>query len=373
MLDEANKLETNPFACRAFVTNLLQTCKQDKNHCRIIVAIRLLQYQEDYAMQSYPLVSVIIDNYNYDRFISNAIDSVLHQTYKNVEIIVVDDGSTDNSQDVIQSYGNQVTAIFKQNGGIASALNAGFAVSKGEIVCLLDADDLFLPEKIAEVVELFQSHPESDWVFTESAVATTEDLANLGVEGVFDDIRSKSSKATPRVIDFRKNLENAELPNFTPSTSNLCFSRVFLEKIFPLPEIKGFSGMAITDLYIKLTAVGAGTGCVTIKDLGIYRIHNSFYTTLALGRKKRAFAEMHVATGYWMKIRFPQFGKLSKKLVAKGYGAYLNSKDLNIESVDADCEVTLRDYSASLSLLEKVEMYLMIFYYFTKLRLTQFV
>jgi len=324
-------------------------------------------------MQSCPLVSIIIDNYNYDRFIKNAIDSALNQTYENIEIIVVDDGSTDNSQDVIKSYGDQVIAIFKQNGGIASALNAGFAASKGEFVCLLDADDLFLPEKVAEVVELFQSNPGSDWVFTESAVATTDDLANLGVDGVFEKIRKNSPEAAPRVIDFRKNLGNAELPNFTPSTSNLCFSRVFLEKLFPLPEIKGFSGMAITDLYIKLTAVGVGTGCVTTKDLGIYRIHNSFYTTLAQSRKQRVFAEMHVATGYWIQIRFPQFHKLSKKLIAKGYGAYLNSKDLKLESVDADCDITLKDYSATLSPLEKIEVSLMIFYYFVKLRFTQFV
>jgi glycosyltransferase involved in cell wall biosynthesis len=324
-------------------------------------------------MESKPLVSVILDNYNYACFLSNAIDSVLNQTYENIEIIVVDDGSIDNSSDVMASYGDQIIPVLKQNGGIASALNAGFAASTGDIICLLDADDLFLPEKVARVVETFIAHPEIDWFFTESAVATTKDLTDSGVEAVFDTIRSKSSKEMSEKIDFRKNIENAELPTFTPSTSNLCFSRTFAEKIFPLPAIKGFSGMAITDLYIKLAAAGLGTGYATQADLGIYRIHNSFYTTLERSKKRRAFAEMNVTTGYWLKIKFPQFSKISKKLVSKGYAAYLHSKHLQVNSADADCEAMLQGFLADLTLVERMQIKLMIAYYFIKLYSAEFV
>ena len=95
-------------------------------------------------MNSYPLVSILINNYNYDRFISQAIDSALNQTYPNVEVIVVDDGSTDNSLVVIRNYRDRITPVVKNNGGQASALNAGFSICKGEIICLLDADDLCL-------------------------------------------------------------------------------------------------------------------------------------------------------------------------------------------------------------------------------------
>ena len=94
-----------------------------------------------------PLVSVIIGNYNYGRFISEAIESALNQTYKNFELIVVDDGSTDNSREIIESYGDKLTAIFQENGGQGRAFNAGFAVSKGEIICFLDSDDYYYPEK----------------------------------------------------------------------------------------------------------------------------------------------------------------------------------------------------------------------------------
>src|SRR5215213_900396 len=98
-------------------------------------------------MKTEPLVSVIIDNYNYGRFLREAIDSALGQTYPRVEVIVVDDGSTDDSRAVIAAYGDRVVPVLKENGGQASAFNAGFAASRGELICFLDADDTFMPEK----------------------------------------------------------------------------------------------------------------------------------------------------------------------------------------------------------------------------------
>jgi glycosyltransferase involved in cell wall biosynthesis len=109
-----------------------------------------------------PLVSVIIANYNYGRFLAEAIESVLAQTYRNFELIVVDDGSTDNSRKVIESYGDRLKAIFQENAGQGGAFNVGIARSKGEIICFLDSDDYFHREKLAKVVAGFLDHPE--WV-----------------------------------------------------------------------------------------------------------------------------------------------------------------------------------------------------------------
>src|ERR1035438_2741424 len=86
----------------------------------------------EYDMSKLPLMSVIIDNYNYGGFVRDAINSALDQTYPNVEVIVVDDGSTDNSREVISSFGNRVISVLKENGGQSSALNAGIARSSGE-------------------------------------------------------------------------------------------------------------------------------------------------------------------------------------------------------------------------------------------------
>jgi glycosyltransferase involved in cell wall biosynthesis len=112
-----------------------------------------------------PLVSILINNYNYGRFLREAIDSALHQTYPNTEVIVVDDGSTDDSREVIASYGSCVTPVFKENGGQASAFNAGFAASRGELICLLDSDDTWHTSKVEEVVRAAQDFPQAVLVY----------------------------------------------------------------------------------------------------------------------------------------------------------------------------------------------------------------
>src|SRR5215208_719446 len=94
----------------------------------------------DQRVSKYPLVSVLISNYNYEGFLREAVNSALNQTYPNVEVVVVDDGSTDNSREVIASYRERVVPVLKENGGQASACNAGFQVSRGEIAIFLDAD-----------------------------------------------------------------------------------------------------------------------------------------------------------------------------------------------------------------------------------------
>lgn len=95
-----------------------------------------------------PLISVIIPNYNYAEFVDEAIESVLSQTYKKIEIIVVDDGSTDNSMDILSSYSSEITLVSQSNSGVSSARNAGLAKATGEYVCFLDSDDIWFPNKI---------------------------------------------------------------------------------------------------------------------------------------------------------------------------------------------------------------------------------
>ena len=103
-----------------------------------------------------PKVSIIVNNYLFERFLRAAIDSALSQTYPNCEVIVVDDGSTDNSGEIIEIYGKQIKPIFKDNGGQASALNAGFDASKGDVVIFLDSDDLLYPHAAGEIARLWR-------------------------------------------------------------------------------------------------------------------------------------------------------------------------------------------------------------------------
>nr|WP_242050505.1 glycosyltransferase family 2 protein [Oculatella sp. FACHB-28] len=323
--------------------------------------------KEDINVETQPLVSIIINNYNYDRFIAEAIDSALNQTYDSVEVVVVDDGSTDTSRSIIDGYGDQVVKVFKANGGQASALNAGFAASTGEIVCILDADDIFLPQKVSEVVDLFRANSEIGWVFTESTPVKTKALVNVERTEFYKNIFVNNSSESPKLVDFRSELKKAKLPNFTPSTSNLCFRRTFLEKIFPLPECKGSSGLAICDTYLNLLAVGLGAGYVTTRNLGIFRVHeNNLYSTQSFDNKRRIYAEIRIATAYWMRIRFLEFNKLSKKLFSQGLSAYLASGS-NLK----DCKELIEKYFANLRFHERLEVNCVTFYYLLKSRLSK--
>ncbi len=106
-----------------------------------------------------PLVSVIMPAYNTARYIREAIDSVLDQDYGNKELIVIDDGSTDGTLDIVRSYGDRLTLITQQNQGSAVARNAGLAAARGEYIAFLDSDDVWLPGKLGLQVRYLQDHP----------------------------------------------------------------------------------------------------------------------------------------------------------------------------------------------------------------------
>jgi glycosyltransferase involved in cell wall biosynthesis len=111
----------------------------------------------------FPLVSVIIPVYNRDRYLAEAIESVLAQTYPAIELIVVDDGSSDRSAEIAQSY--PVIYHFQPNGGIGSARNAGIALATGEFLAFLDSDDIWVTDKLAKQMAAFDANPHLEAVF----------------------------------------------------------------------------------------------------------------------------------------------------------------------------------------------------------------
>lgn len=106
-----------------------------------------------------PLVSVIVTAYNAEEFIERALDSVLRQTYPHIEILAVDDGSTDSTAAILERYQPRVRILHQPNSGVCVARNRGAAETRGSLLAFLDADDVWVPEKIATQVAAFGKHP----------------------------------------------------------------------------------------------------------------------------------------------------------------------------------------------------------------------
>lgn len=107
-----------------------------------------------------PLVSVIIPTYNRAAYLQKALQSVKEQTYQFLEIIVIDDGSTDDTGEMLKNYGGQLRYFYQENRGISGARNAGIKRARGKFIAFLDSDDYWLPDKTVQQLALFKQHPE---------------------------------------------------------------------------------------------------------------------------------------------------------------------------------------------------------------------
>lgn len=119
-------------------------------------------------------VSVIIPTYNRPRWLPETIESVLNQTYPHIEVVVVNDGSTDNTEQVLEPYRDRIVYIHKENGGPGSAVNAGIMAATGQYIARVDDDDLFLPEKAEIQVRMFQQEPRLGLVATDHHIIDEE-------------------------------------------------------------------------------------------------------------------------------------------------------------------------------------------------------
>ena len=218
----------------------------------------LLQLDEHSSLQQNPLVSVIIGNYNYGHFIAEAIDSVLQQTYRNFELIVVDDGSTDGSREIIEAYQEQLIAVFQANSGQGSAFNAGIARAKGEIVCFLDADDYYHSDKLSKIVSSFRNHPR--WVQISHGRISVDRSGNRIGLGSKTHNQGDVSQLLLQWGRYAMGI-----------TSALAYRRWVLEQVLPIPTARNEAA----DTYLTAVVPFYGeVGCID-EPLMFYRIHGS--------------------------------------------------------------------------------------------------
>lgn len=115
-----------------------------------------------------PLISIIIPTYNYGKYLPVALESCLQQTYKNLEIIVIDDGSTDNTREIVERYGDRIVYIFQENAGVSAARNRGIESATGDFIGFLDADDYFIEDAIRTRLDILLENAHVGAVITET-------------------------------------------------------------------------------------------------------------------------------------------------------------------------------------------------------------
>lgn len=220
-----------------------------------------------------PQVSVVIPTYNYAQFISQAIDSVLNQTFADYEIIVIDDGSSDRTLEILQAYGRKICYVTQSNQGLAAARNRGIQLARGELIIFLDADDWFLPHMLENAVAVFNAQPELGIVVSDWQIA--------------DETRQKTSEVKPW-----ESLSQLDLATWVIWRPLLPSATLFRKEW--LNKVGGFDAeiFPAEDIDCVLRMVALGCQSAWSRKLGVcYRRHQQSITQNTL-KQAQAFEQL---------------------------------------------------------------------------------
>lgn len=224
-------------------------------------------------MTSAPVTaSILIVNYNYGRYLSDAIDSALSQTWPHVQVVVVDDGSTDESALMMQTYGDAIQTIYKKNGGQASGVNAGYPRLTSETVLFLDSDDVLEPDAIEKTIGFFADPQivKVCWPFT-----------------IIDELGHPTGEIRYRHLptgDFRRQaLRIGPASHYTPPQSGNFWRRSLLDDLMPVDETDFRN---IVDAYLFTFSPFFGSFHSVDEPLTQYRVHGASVSTAFTARKR---------------------------------------------------------------------------------------
>ena len=210
-----------------------------------------------------PLISVVMSNYNGEKYLKPAIDSILAQSYENFEIILIDDGSFDNSVALINEYvkDNPSIKFIRQieNKGQANGFNIGIHEARGDLISLMDSDDLWYPNKLNNVAELFLKNPEAVLyqhnLYIRNGNTTTKTCFRQRLD-------------SGNLLELMKRAD--KIPLFTP-TAGLTFTKDVLKIVGPIP----LDFRTCADGYLTRTSMCFGLVCSVNECWGEYRMHEN--------------------------------------------------------------------------------------------------
>lgn len=207
--------------------------------------------------QSNTLVSIIIPTYNMRRWVGEAVDSALTQTYQDIEVIVVDDGSADGTGDYLQErYSGRIRYVRQSNSGRGAARNYGLRLANGEYIQFLDADDILYPYKIKEQVEYLQKNPEYTAVYGDALLAYEDELEHTWYPGL-------------RSFYISGDILEQEIHNPFLWPVAVLVRRAWVERVEGFDET--LRSNEDWDLWLRIAACGARFGYLPGNPVGIYR------------------------------------------------------------------------------------------------------
>src|SRR6266403_899196 len=245
-----------------------------------------------------PFVSVLIDTYNHERFIEEAIQSVLSQDFpaSEREILVVDDGSTDRTLEILCKFASQIRILRKPNGGQASAFNLGIPECRGELIAFLDADDWWAPDKLTRVTNAMAAEPEVG--FVGHGIITVFPDGTQNTEVLRDGFRFQANEPSGALLFRRRG-------SFM-GTSRMTVRRGLLQRIGPIPtEIR-----IQADEYIYTLASVLMPMRILPETLTFYRVHadNAFHMLNADSEKLRRKQQSLAILAKTLSRRLAEFG-----------------------------------------------------------------
>ncbi|HEY6882389.1 MAG TPA: glycosyltransferase family 2 protein [Polyangiales bacterium] len=277
-------------------------------------------------------VSIVVCNFNYGLYLDQAIRSAVAQTHPDVEIIVVDDGSTDDSHAVIDRWRSRVIAICKENGGQISAYNAGFERASGEVVIFLDADDFLYPDACRNVAGAF---------LAPDVAKVHYRLQLVGADG------TQLGTTIPRGLDrgdLGKDLRGGRLYQSAPGSGN-AYRRSVLARLMPL--VADAEDRHGADFFAAYGVAMLGrVEAIEQPPLGGYRLQSEqARTRLSFGNADRRLPEPHRALR-----RYKRLDALLRERLGPGFGVPSDFADFSVDKLGfAHVIFSAPDYKAGVS------------------------
>jgi glycosyltransferase involved in cell wall biosynthesis len=253
------------------------------------------------------LVSIIIPAYNAEKYISTTINSVIQQVYNNWELIIINDGSTDKTEDVVKNFlhDKRIKYYYQNNTGVCGARNKGIEYSQGDFIAFLDADDAWLPENLEKKINALVNHSEIDWVFSDMFNAD-ENLVKTGVVQVGTD---------NKILESILLWERAIVPGICSNLvirkkcilSGICFDRALstsADQDFCLQLAAKYTGKRISEplFYYRILPESMSRNLATVEHDSIFVYkkaqQNKLFRSFAF--QKKCFSNLYlILAGNW--------------------------------------------------------------------------